>query len=145
MECDGMFSGELLQIYNGTGSTIAYNGTNYPHGSYVPLGKKTAYSVAYCKLWSSDTGRSMTGENKGTLIGIFPKITVKLGRMSEGDTSAIINLTMQARADVKYYDVGMKSVVTESFYFGDVSAEIEKQSSMYHKGMSFSIIANKKR
>ena len=140
-----MFSGELLHIYNGTGSTIAYNGTSYPHGSYVPLGKKTAYSVAYCKLWSSDTGRSMTGENKGTLIGIFPKITVKLGRMSEDDASAIINLTMQARANVKYYDVGKKGLVTAGFYFGDVSAEIQKQSSMYHKGMSFSIIANKKR
>ena len=140
-----MFSGELLSIYNGTGSTIAYNGKNYPNGSYIPLGKKTAYSVAYCKLWSSDTGRSMTGENKGTLIGIFPKITVKLGRMSEDDMSAIINLTMQASANVKYYDVGKKSLVTASFYFGDVSAEIEKQRSMYHKGTSFSIIANKKR
>lgn len=140
-----MFSGDLLSIYNGTGSTIAYNGTNYPNGYFVPLGKKTAYTVAYCKLWASDTGRSMTGENKGTLIGIFPKITVTLGRMSEEDTSAIINLTMQPRADVKYYDVGTKSLVTASFYFGDVSAEIEKQHSMYHKGMSFSIIANKKR
>ena len=140
-----MFSGELLQIFNGTGSTIAYNGTEYPHGSYVPLGKKTAYKVQYCKLWSSDTGRSMTGENKGTLIGIFPKITVSLGRMSEEDASAIINLTMQARADVKYYDVGNKELVTASFYFGDVSAEIERQRSMYHKGTNFSIIANKKR
>ena len=140
-----MFSGELLQIYNGTGSTIAYNGTQYPNGTYVPLGKKTDYKVGYHKLWSSDTGRSMTGENKGTLIGIFPKITVTLGRMSEDDMSAIINLTMQARADVKYYDVGKKELVTASFYFGDVSAEIEKQRSMYHKGTSFSIIANKKR
>ena len=140
-----MFSGDLLSIYNGTGSTIAYNGKNYANGSYIPLGKKTAYKVQYCKLWASDTGRSMTGENKGTLIGIFPKITVELGRMSEEDTSAIINLTLQARADVKYYDVGKKALVTASFYFGDVSAELEKQRSMYHKGMSFSIIANKKR
>ena len=140
-----MFSGDLLSIYNGTGSTIAYNGKTYPHGSYVPMGNKTAYKVAYCKLWSSDTGRSMTGENKGTLIGIFPKISVNMGRMSEDDTSAIINLTMQAKANVKYYDVGKKDLVTASFYFGDVSAEIEKQRSMYHKGVSFSIIANKKR
>ena len=140
-----MFSGDLLSIYNGTGSTIAYNGKRYANGSYVPLGKKTAYTVAYCKLWGSDTGRSMTGENKGTLIGIFPKISVSLGRMSEDDMSAIINLTMQPRANVKYYDVGKKSLVTASFYFGDVSADLEKQRSMYHKGIGFSIIANKKR
>lgn len=140
-----IYSGELLQIYNGTGSTIAYNGINYSHGSYVPLGKKTAYTVAYCKLWASDTGRAMTGENKGTLIGIFPKISVKLGRLSEDDMSAIINLTNQPRADVKYYDVGAKALTTASFYFGDVSADLERQSTMYHKGTSFSIIANKKR
>ena len=140
-----VYSGELLLIYNGTGSTIAYNGQSYANGAYVPLGKKTAYKVGYHKLWSSDTGRSMTGENKGTLIGIFPKITVRLGKMSEGDMSAIINLTNQARANVKYYDVGAKALTTASFYFGDVSAELERQSTMYHKATEFSIIANRKR
>ena len=140
-----MYSGELLQIYNGTGSTIVYNGRSYANGSYVTLGKQIAYTVQYCKLWSSDTGRSMTGENKGTLIGIFPKISVSLGRMSEDDMSAIINLTNQARANVRYYDVGAKALTTASFYFGDVSAELERKSSMYHKGTEFSIIANKKR
>jgi hypothetical protein len=140
-----MYSGELLQIYNGTGSTIAYNGKSYPNGTYVTMGKKTAYKVQYCKLWSSDTGRSMTGENKGTLIGIFPKINVELGRLSEDDMSAIINLTNQPRANVKYYDVGAKALTTASFYFGDVSAEIERQSTMMHKGTGFSIIANNRR
>lgn len=140
-----MYSGELLQIYNGTGSTVKYNGKSYANGSYVTLGKKTAYKVQYCKLWSSDTGRSMTGENKGTLIGIFPKITVALGRLSEDDMSAIINLTNQSRADVRYYDVGAKALTTASFYFGDVSAEIERKSTMMHKAVEFSIIANKRR
>ena len=140
-----IYSGDLLRIKNGTGSTITYNGKNYPNGSYVTLGRQTEYKVQYCKLWSSDTGRSMSGENKGTLIGIFPKISVKLGRLSEDDMSAIINLTNQPRADVSYYDVGTKALVTASFYFGDVSADLERQSTMFHKGTSFSIIANKKR
>lgn len=140
-----IYSGELLQIYNGTGYSVTYNGKTYANGSYVTLGKQTEYKVQFSKLWSSDTGRSMTGENKGTLIGIFPKITVKLGRLSEDDMSAIINLTNQSRANVKYYDVGSKALVTASFYFGDVSADLERQSTMYHKGTSFSIIANKKR
>jgi hypothetical protein len=140
-----IYSGELLQIKNGTGSRITYNGKTYANGDYVTLGRQTEYKVQYCKLWSSDTGRSMTGENKGTLIGIFPKISVKLGRLSEDDMSAIINLTNQARADVSYYDVGKQGLVTASFYFGDVSADLERKSTMYHKGVSFSIIANKKR
>lgn len=139
------YSGDLLQIKNNTGSTITYNGKTHANGSFVTLGRQTEYKVQYCKLWSSDTGRSMTGENKGTLIGIFPKISVKLGRLSEDDMSAIINLTNQPRADVNYYDVGTQGLVTASFYFGDVSADLERQSTMYHKGTSFSIIANKKR
>ena len=140
-----MYSGEILQIQNNTGSAVTYNGKSYANGQYVTLGKQVSYSVQYCKLWSSDTGRSMTGENKGTLIGIFPKITVKLGRLSEDEMSALINLTNQARANVKYYDVGKRTLVTASFYFGDVSAELERKSTMYHKGTSFSIIANNKR
>ncbi len=139
------YSGDLLQIHNGTGSTIVYGGKSYANGAFVPLGKKTEYKVQYCKLWSSDTGRSMTGENKGTLIGIFPKITVALGRMSEEDMSAIINLTNQSRADVRYYDVGAKALISDSFYFGDVSADLERKSSMWHKATQFSIIANRKR
>lgn len=140
-----MYSGEILQIQNNTGAAVTYNGKSYANGSYVTLGKQVSYSVQYCKLWSADTGRSMTGENKGTLIGIFPKITVKLGRLSEDEMSALINLTNQARANVKYYDVGKRTLVTASFYFGDVSAELERKSTMYHKGTSFSIIANQKR
>ena len=139
------YSGDLLQIYNGTGSTITYNGKSYASGTFVTLGKQTAYKVQFCKLWSSDTGRSITGENKGTLIGIFPKITVALGKLSEGDMSAIINLTNQSRADVRYYDVGAKALTTASFYFGDVSAELERKSTMRHKATEFSIVANKKR
>ena len=140
-----VYSGDLLQIYNGTGSTVAYNGKSYANGTFVTLGRNTAYKVQFCKLWSSDTGRSMTGENKGTLIGIFPKITVRLGRLSEADMSAIINLTNQPRADVKYYDVGAQALTTASFYFGDVSAELERKSTMMHKATEFSIIANRKR
>jgi hypothetical protein len=140
-----IYSGELLQIYNGTGAAVKFGGKTYANGTYVTLGKQTEYTVRFCKLWSPDTGRSMTGENKGTLIGIFPKISVKLGRLSEDEMNAIINLTNQSNANVKYYDVGKKALVTASFYFGDVSASLEKQSTMYHKGTSFSIIANKKR
>ena len=34
-----IYSGELLQIYNGTGSSVKYNGKTYANGSYVTLGK----------------------------------------------------------------------------------------------------------
>lgn len=140
-----MYSGELLKIKNSTGSAVTYSGTEYQDGEYVPLGRFASYEVQFPKLWSADSGRAMNGENKGTLVGIFPKIKVKLGRLSDADMSAIINLSMQASADVQYYDVGKQAMVESSFYFGDVVDQIAKKSSMSHTGPEFSIISNKAR
>ena len=140
-----MYSGELLEIQNNTGASITYGGNSYAAGSYVILGKVITYKVAFCKLWSSDTGRSMTGENKGTLIGIFPKLSVKVGNLSEDDMSALINLLNQPSTNVKYYDAGKQTLVTASFYFGDITAELMRKKNMRHKGIEFYVIANRKR
>ncbi|MDE5994124.1 MAG: hypothetical protein K2G60_01280 [Oscillospiraceae bacterium] len=113
--------------------------------TYYALPKVIDYQVQYCKLWSSDTGRSMTGENKGTLIGIFPKIVIKLGQMTENEMSLFLSLVNQANANVKYYDTEYKKIVTASFYFGDAQDELKKQKNMTHKPISISIISNKKR
>lgn len=107
--------------------------------------KLVSYKVSYCKLWSSDTGRSMTGENKGTLIGIFPKIEITLGKMTETEMAKFLALVNVASADVTYYDTERRQNITNSFYFGDVSDEISRQKAMSHKQISVSIIANKRR
>ncbi|MGN0533286.1 MAG: hypothetical protein ACI4IK_02900 [Eubacterium sp.] len=114
-------------------------------GAYYVPPKIIDYQVQYCKLWSSDTGRSMTGENKGTLIGIFPKIILKIGTMTADEMALFLSLVNQANANVKYYDTEKKQVVTASFYFGDAQDELKRQRDMSHKPISISIIANKKR
>lgn len=107
--------------------------------------KLVSYKVSYCKLWSSDTGRSMTGENKGTLIGIFPKIEITLGKMSAVEMSRFLELVNKPSADVTYYDTERRETLTNSFYFGDAVDEINRQKNMSHKPISISIIANKRR
>lgn len=139
-----MYTGNLLQIQNNTGSSITYNGTTYTDGSYVTLGKFCSYEVEYNKLWSSNTGRSMTGENKGTLIGIFPKIKVEVGNMTEENQSAIAKLTGQASTNIKYFNVYKDAVDTASFYFGDIPTKLLRKSSMRHDKCSFNAIANKR-
>ena len=113
------------------------------NGKKVP--KLVKYQVGYKKLWSSDTGRSMTGENKGTLIGIFPKIEVTCGVLNEEEMSTLLSLVNVANANVTYYDTEYKRTITQSFYFGDIDDELLRKSQMRHKPISFSIIANKKR
>ena len=114
-------------------------------GTYYKVPKIIDYEVQYCKLWSSDTGRSMTGENKGTLVGIFPKIVLKVGQLTEDEMSRLLSLVNQANANVKYYDTERKKIETASFYFGDAKDQLKRQRNMSHKSMSISIIANKKR
>lgn len=124
-------TGNLLEIHNGS--------------EYVPVPKIIDYEVDYCKLWSEDTGRSMTGENKGTLVGIFPKIIIKIGQTTEDEMALLLSLFNQASAFVRYYDTWAKAVKTESFYFGDAKDQLKSQRRMTHKQMDISIIANKKR
>lgn len=114
-------------------------------GAYVVPPKITGYKVQFNKLWSSDTGRSMTGENKGTLIGIFPKIILTIGKTTEDEMSVLLGLFNQASANVKYYDTELKTVKTASFYFGDAEDKLKSGKRMTHENIEISIIANKKR
>lgn len=109
------------------------------------ISKLVTYKVSYCKLWSSDTGRSMTGENKGTLIGIFPKIEITVGKMTDTEMASFLALVNKSSANVTYYDTEARRNITASFYFGDVTDEISRQKKMGHKQISVSIIANKRR
>lgn len=112
-------------------------------GKEIP--KLISYKVSYCKLWSPDTGRSMTGENKGTLIGIFPKIEITVGQMSPSEMADFLALVNKANGEVTYFDTEKRKEITASFYFGDAVDEIKRQSNMSHKPIKISIIANKRR
>lgn len=140
-----MFSGDLISIQNNTGVSLSYRGKTYANGEYIPLGKLTQYDVQLAKLWSSDTGRSMTGENKGTLVGIFPKLIIKCGRMSEEDMSAFLYLVNQATTNITYFDPQYKASVTASFYFNDAEAALLYKSRMLYDEIEVHAIANKRR
>ncbi len=109
------------------------------------ISKLVSYKVSYCKLWSSDTGRSMTGENKGTLIGIFPKIEITTGKMTAEETAKFLGLVNVASANVTYYDTEKRKNVTAAFYFGDAVDELKRGKDMGHKPIKISIIAIKRR
>lgn len=140
-----MYTGDLISIQNKTGVALTYQGSTYANGDYVPLGKVTQYDVQFPKLWSSDTGRSMTGENKGTLVGIFPKLLISVGRMGDEDLSAFLYLVNQASANIRYYDFQYKKLVTASFYFNDAEVSLVSKRLMLHDKVEIHAIANKRR
>lgn len=122
----------------------------------------TEATISDYKLWADDTGRSMTGSNKGTLIGIFPKLQLKIGRQNASDRATLCKCLNQTAATVRAYSIERKRFETASFYFGDVSNKIKhwdkygtlgtlssgKQSytcKSTFEGISFSVIANDRR
>ena len=44
----------------------------------------------YHKLWSEDSGRNLAGTQSGTLIGIFPKITVQFKKLNQEELEQIV-------------------------------------------------------
>lgn len=102
------------------------------------------------KLWAEGSGRGMTGESKGTLIGIFPKLQLKIGRQTAEERAVLTGLLNQAEATVRAYCVERQTFETASFYFGDVVNKIKRWdkndiSKSVFDSVSFSIISNKKR
>lgn len=119
-----VYSGDLLLINN------------------VKINKILQYKIGYMKLWASNTGRNMAGSNRGTMIGIFPKLFIKIGKMTEDEMSEFLSLVNKASADVTYYDTEYKRQVTASFYFGDAIDELNRKRDMTHKAIEINIIAN---
>lgn len=114
------------------------------------IAKLTKYTVSYSKLWSSDTGRSLTGAFKGTLIGIFPKLTITIKAQNNEDRSLLLKIVNSQFKDVTYYDTEYKSMVKKTFYFGDAEDEFKKatgknSADIKHSSIEISVVATTRR
>ena len=101
---------------------------------------------SYNKLWSSDSGRNLAGTQSGTLIGIFPKITVQFRKLTQAELETLAPILDSARQTVKYYDPNKKAMTTMTTYTGDY--EIDNKGIIGHvknEGFQVSFISVKRR
>ncbi len=77
----------------------------------------------YNKLWGSDTGRNLKGNFSGTLVGIFPKITLTFRKLTKAEMNIIAPILDSGTQTLKYYDPSTNSNQTISTYTGDWSYE----------------------
>lgn len=103
------------------------------------------YDVQYNKLWADDSGRTMDGRMSGTLIGIFPKILLEFGPMSDSEISALLKVINRPVMSVTYYDPEYKGLRTADYYSNDPTASLKKLSTMRHKGFTLNLIPMEKR
>jgi len=97
----------------------------------------------YHKLWSSDSGRNMAGSNTGTLLGIFPKLSLTFRKTTITELALILAELNSASITVTYYDLENKVSTEMSCYAGDVEIPIKKLNA--YEGFSASVISNSKR
>ena len=121
-------------------NSIIINGISM--GQYLVEAK-----YGFNKLWSSDSGRNLAGTQSGTLIGIFPKLTLQFGRLNKTQLEIIAPILDSANQTVTYYDPNKKTNVTMTTYTGDWE-NTNKQiisGDATNEGFSCSFIAIRKR
>lgn len=121
-------------------NSITINGINM--GQYIVEAK-----YGYNKLWGSDTGRNLSGDNTGTLIGIFVKIILQFRKLTKSELEIITPILDSSNQMVTYYDPTKKAYVTMQTYTGDY--EISNKSiingNRKNEGFSCSFIAVSRR
>lgn len=128
-------------------SKVIIGGTKYPlikiNGLEVP--KIVEYQATAPKLWSSDTGRDLAGNNKGTLIGIFTKISVTTGILTDSEYRSLATELDKASITVQYYDSGTGHILEENMYANDRQHKLLSSKRLMNDGLTFNLIANRKK
>lgn len=79
----------------------------------------TQVKYGYNKLWSSDTGRTLSGKQTGTLVGIFPKIIMSFRCLTTAEITYLAPHFDNARQTIRYYDPNKNKMVDLETYTGD--------------------------
>lgn len=104
----------------------------------------TEAKFGYHKIWGKDTGRALSGDNSGTLKGIYPKITMTFHELNEEEVGILLSLFNKAENKVTFYNPDLKKIIENmSCYSND--QEMSQKYLGKVEGYSSAVIANKKR
>ena len=110
----------------------------------IPIGKYlSSCKFGYHKIWSSDSGRNMAYEQKGSLGGIFPKLTLNFNCLNIQEMHVVSSLLNKEKVILEYYDQEYLSVVTQDCYSSDW--EFDQENLGISEPFSAAIITNKRR
>lgn len=97
----------------------------------------------YNKLWASDSGRNLAGEQTGTLIGIFPKLVLQFRKLTKDEVHLLAPILDSARQTVQYYDDNKGAMTTMTTYTGDW--KLVNKGIQQNEPFNCSFISTKKR
>lgn len=104
----------------------------------------TKVKFGYHKIWGKDTGRALSGDNSGTLLGIYPKITMTFRKLNDEEVGKVLSLFNKAENKVTFYNPDLaKTIHDMSCYSND--QELDQQYLGRIDSYSSTVISNKKR
>ena len=115
---------------------------NVSMGQYIVEAK-----FGYHKLWGKDSGRNLAGSQSGTLLGIFPKITMQFRKLTKSEVELLAPIFDSAYQTTIYYDPNKKTNTTMRTYSNDW--ELTNKSfideNQKNEGFSWAVISTKRR
>ena len=101
----------------------------------------------YNKLWANDSGRNLAGTMSGTLLGIFPKLTLQFGRLNKTQLEVIAPILDSTNQTVTYYDPNKKAQITMTTYTNDYEINNKNiiQGNVKNDPFSCAFISKRKR
>lgn len=97
----------------------------------------------YNKLWSQNTGRSLSGRMTGRLLGIYPKLVIQFRPLTKSELNLLAPIFDSASQTVRYYDPKKNQYVNMTTYSNDWS--VKNKNVMQNEAFSVSFIAMDKR
>lgn len=122
-------------IYDG--DLVKINGVAFPQ-------HLVEYKIGRNKLWKN-SDRNMNGDVRATLIGIFPKIQMKVNYTSQEEMASICEILDQDFFNVTWFDVRVQDVVTAQYYASDYMVEMDSKTKGRYKPFEVSLVPVSKR
>ena len=121
-------------------NSLTINGVSM--GQYI-----LSVDYGYYKLWGKDTGRNLAGVWGGSIIGIFPKLTLQFRKLTKAEVELLAPILDSGSLTVTYYDANKKANTTMSCYSTDWVLKNKSIVDANHKadGFSWSVISRSKR
>lgn len=107
----------------------------------------TSVKYGYHKLWANDSGRNLAGVMSGTLVGIFPKLTLQFKPLTKEELEIVSPILDKESQTTSYYDPNKQAQTTMSTYTGDYEVNNKNIITGSTKCDSFScsVISKRKR
>lgn len=119
-----------------TGDLVKINGTTIPN--------IVNYKIGRAKLWKN-ADRNMTGDVRATLIGIFPKITMKVGVCTQEQIAQLTQLLDQDYFTVTWFDVRIQTTISTRYYASDYDVDLLSKSKGLYQPFDVNLVPVSKR